>query len=331
MGQPSRGLAHLIAGSDPPRPTRPTCSLPGVIPAMPFRHRSIPLTVVLALVAAVAPSAYAQETAAPATVASAAAQSSVSLEAPRAVRAARATEPIRLDGRFDEAAWASAEVATDFVQRGPDVGQLQHGAHGGARAVRRRRHVRGGADVRFAARPHPGAPGPPRRAGDELGVVQRRLRQLSRPAHGLSLRREPRGACRRDVLPLQRRRRGRQLGRRVGGGHAVDSLGWTAEYRIPLSQLRFTPPAEGAEQTWGVQFCRYVRRRDEWSHWAPWLPHVRGLHLPLRRAARAAGAGRPAPAGAHAVQQRAAGPRAGPSPATRSTPPTRPRRPWAWT
>jgi len=42
----------------------------------------------------------------------------------------------------------------------------------------------------------------------------------------------------------------------------VDSLGWTAEMRIPFSQLRFPPRRE---QLWGVQFFREVFRKNELS------------------------------------------------------------------
>lgn len=51
------------------------------------------------------------------------------------------------------------------------------------------------------------------------------------------------------------------------GAVARSSSGWTAEYRIPLSQLRFS----GApEQTWGVQVVRYVARTGEEDVWASW-------------------------------------------------------------
>ena len=42
--------------------------------------------------------------------------------------------------------------------------------------------------------------------------------------------------------------------------------GWIMEMRIPLSTLRF-PPGEG-EQTWGLNFSRQVRRRNEYATWA---------------------------------------------------------------
>ncbi|MEZ4417475.1 MAG: DUF5916 domain-containing protein [Gemmatimonadota bacterium] len=45
-----------------------------------------------------------------------------------------------------------------------------------------------------------------------------------------------------------------------------DEQGWTAEFRIPYSQLRFeTAPI----QTWGINFMREIARRQERSVWAP--------------------------------------------------------------
>ena len=46
----------------------------------------------------------------------------------------------------------------------------------------------------------------------------------------------------------------------------TDDRGWTAEFRIPYSQLRF----DGASlQTWGINFARFVARHGELSLWAP--------------------------------------------------------------
>ena len=70
-----------------------------------------------------------------------------------------------------------------------------------------------------------------------------------------------------------------------------DSLGWTAEMRIPLSQLRF-PNME--EQAWGINFFRYVQRKAESDVWswaaqteqgyASHFGHLVGLsHLPQPR------------------------------------------------
>jgi hypothetical protein len=46
----------------------------------------------------------------------------------------------------------------------------------------------------------------------------------------------------------------------------IDDEGWTAEFRIPLSQLRFSA---APVQTWGINFGRDIARRSELSTWAP--------------------------------------------------------------
>ncbi len=47
---------------------------------------------------------------------------------------------------------------------------------------------------------------------------------------------------------------------------STDDRGWTAEFRIPYSQLRF----DGARvQTWGINFVRFIARHLERSLWAP--------------------------------------------------------------
>ena len=43
-----------------------------------------------------------------------------------------------------------------------------------------------------------------------------------------------------------------------------DSLGWYAEMRIPLTQVRFN---EADIQQWGFQAARYIFRKDEMSLW----------------------------------------------------------------
>jgi hypothetical protein len=67
----------------------------------------------------------------------------------------------------------------------------------------------------------------------------------------------------------------------------IDSDGWTAEIRIPYSQLRFS---RSPEQVWGLQVRRFIRRRDEEDDWSFWkkteaggpsrFGHLVGLHIP---------------------------------------------------
>jgi hypothetical protein len=46
----------------------------------------------------------------------------------------------------------------------------------------------------------------------------------------------------------------------------ITDVGWAAEFAIPFRTLRF--PA-GEAQTWGVNFQRVIRRRNERAYWAP--------------------------------------------------------------
>ncbi|HEY1812401.1 MAG TPA: DUF5916 domain-containing protein [Kofleriaceae bacterium] len=50
------------------------------------------------------------------------------------------------------------------------------------------------------------------------------------------------------------------------GDAKITAHGWTAEYRIPLNQLRYA----GGEPLWGLQVVRNVGRTQEQSTWSPW-------------------------------------------------------------
>jgi hypothetical protein len=69
----------------------------------------------------------------------------------------------------------------------------------------------------------------------------------------------------------------------------VDAHGWTAEVRIPFSQLAFSLPREssGGELVWGINFYRYSPGHGESSNWSPRyaglggvVSHFNDLHLP---------------------------------------------------
>jgi hypothetical protein len=57
------------------------------------------------------------------------------------------------------------------------------------------------------------------------------------------------------------------------GATRIDSLGWTAEFRIPLSQLRFS---RASEQVWGMQIWRTIDRLNEQDMWAFWRSNEYG-------------------------------------------------------
>ena len=47
---------------------------------------------------------------------------------------------------------------------------------------------------------------------------------------------------------------------------AISEVGWSAEFAIPFRTIRYPPRAD---QSWGVNFQRNVRRRNETAYWAP--------------------------------------------------------------
>jgi len=179
------------------------------------------------------------------------------------VHARRATGPIRVDGRLDEADWAAAEPATGFTQVDPEEGQpvsertearvlfdddaLYIGVRLWDRQPVNERLGRRDMDLLDS---------------DWLGVVIDSYHD-HRTAFSFDL--NPAGVQRDAVKSMG------------AGGQEQDDLswdpvwegratkdegGWTAEYRIPFSQLRF-----GAETdpVWGIQIERVIGRRREYS------------------------------------------------------------------
>jgi hypothetical protein len=60
----------------------------------------------------------------------------------------------------------------------------------------------------------------------------------------------------------------------------IDETGWTVEIAIPLTTLRFT---EGAD-TWGLNFARMIRRKNEETLWTSWQRD--GARAPVSNAHR---------------------------------------------
>src|SRR5690348_5689023 len=60
----------------------------------------------------------------------------------------------------------------------------------------------------------------------------------------------------------------------------VDSLGWTAEFRIPLAQLRY---AKSESNTFGFGIWRDIERYNEREAWPRYLPTRNGLVSQLGR------------------------------------------------
>ncbi|HEV7588153.1 MAG TPA: DUF5916 domain-containing protein [Longimicrobium sp.] len=207
--------------------------------------------------------------------------------APR-VQAVERTSPLVVDGRLDEAVWQSAPAATGFTQQDPHEGQ----------PASQRTEIRIAYDA------------------DALYIGARMLDSLgARGVHAQLSRRDQSsgGDYVQLVFDTYHDHTGRTVftinpaGVKSDAGQAspyadpswdpvytaearVDSAGWTAELRIPFSQLRF--PRDSV-QTWGMQVWRYVERLNEVSMWSFWgkqenggpsrFGHVEGLRAPRNR------------------------------------------------
>ncbi|MBI4541126.1 MAG: carbohydrate binding family 9 domain-containing protein [Gemmatimonadetes bacterium] len=71
----------------------------------------------------------------------------------------------------------------------------------------------------------------------------------------------------------------------------VHDSGWTAEFAIPWTALRFDPTRD--PQVWGLQFQRSIRRRNEETLWAPVDRQHKGTTLSLAGTLRGLPAARP--------------------------------------
>jgi hypothetical protein len=219
---------------------------------------------VLLLAAATPGPGSAQTAATPSRTAAASDLAAHDLSAPVA-RAAERTTPVVVDGILDEAAWAGAPPASGFTQVDPDEG----------------RPATQPTEVRFLY------------DSDALYIAARMYDSLGAAGVRTVL-------ARRDQLPggdwleLTFDTFHDHIGRTVfrinpsgvkyDAGQAssfadpswdpvwqaatrVDSAGWTAEMRIPWSQLRF--PRDSV-MTWGLQVTRHVERLNERSTWSFW-------------------------------------------------------------
>ena len=179
--------------------------------------------------------------------------------------AVRRTGPLQIDGRLDEPAWAAAPKQGRFTQRFP------------------RDAAAPSADTRFAILFDDEAiyvgvwaddPEPERvralltrrdteSAADAVTIAFDSYHDR-RTAYAFELNA---GGVQRDFLWFDDTNQDDTWDAVWTGDAAQTPSGWTAELRIPLSQLRFS----AAEvQEWGLQVVRTVGRTGEQSAWSPW-------------------------------------------------------------
>ncbi len=193
----------------------------------------------------------------------------------RVTQAARLTGDIHVDGHFDEPAWATAPATGDFTQSWPKPGN----------PATQRTEVRVLYDdealyvgVRaFDAHPDSVASQLARR--DATGIFSDWIHLIVDSYHdrrsGFRFSVNPHGV-KKDVLHSNDTNEDLNWDAVWEVGTAIDSLGWTAEYRIPFSQLRFGPVPRGTARTWGLQVQRDVARYQERDSWSPWTQQSGG-------------------------------------------------------
>ncbi len=222
-----------------------------------------------------------------ASAAQAASSASHSTAAPVA-RAAARTGPITVDGRLDEAAWQAATPITGFPHTQPTEGA----------AATQRTEVRILFDndaVYVGARMHDslgraGVRAPLARRDQLLDSEQLTTDKIAILFDSYHTHQDQAWF---EVNPAGVK------GEAFNGdasfdpvweaSSSIDSLGWSAEMRIPLTQLHFS---RDSVQTWGFQIWRYVDRLNEQDMWSFWkrneaggpafFGHLEGLRLTAR-------------------------------------------------
>ena len=179
------------------------------------------------------------------------------------VTAARVAEPPSLDGRLDDAAWASAAAFTGFVQKDPDAG-APPSEPTSVRFLYTDDALWVGIDCAQLRSP-------------VVGRLTRRDRDVD--ADGVELDLDTRGTGRdavyfgvnaagvmMDGLRYDDTEENRDWDENWEAQVARTATGYTVELRIPLRILRY--PSSPA-QAWGVQVRRYVSARQEVDELAP--------------------------------------------------------------
>jgi hypothetical protein len=180
-------------------------------------------------------------------------------EVASSLRAARSLGSVHIDGRLDDAAWQAAIPFTAFRQLDPQEGQ----------PVSERTEARVLIDddalyvgVRLFDR-EPGKILSELARRDEViegDIIELHLDTYHDHLTGFIFRLSPAGS-RRDAAISTSGNQDNSWDAIWDGAASIDSAGWSAEFRIPLSQLRYDP--NNPEHVWGLQIARRIARKGE--------------------------------------------------------------------
>lgn len=182
----------------------------------------------------------------------------------KVARSSRAAGRIEIDGRLDEPTWTGAEVHGGFWQRAPDEGAPpRHRTE--FQIVYDDRSIYVGVRA-FDDRPQRIVRRLTRRDEDSSSdwvYVSIDSYHDRRTAFVFGLNA---AGVQRDLLMFDDIQSDVSWNAVWEGAAHIDGEGWVAEFRIPLSQLRFS---EAPDQIWGFQVSRFVQRLNEHSSWSP--------------------------------------------------------------
>ena len=192
------------------------------------------------------------------------------------LRAARRDGPIVLDGRLDEAAWQKADVARQFEQSWPNPGKPASEPME-VRVLYDDDALYVGVRL-FDAHPDSIAAQLARR--DATGIYSDWVHLIIDSYHdrrtAFRFTVNPKGV-QKDVYTSNDNQEDTNWDAVWDVATRIDSVGWVAEYRIPLSQLRFGDAPPNAERVWGFQVQRDIARRNERDTFAAWQPDGTGF------------------------------------------------------
>ena len=194
---------------------------------------------------------------------------SLSAQAPRhedapSVTAVRRNGTVNIDGKLDEAAWQAATAFTQFKQLDPHEGQPV--------SERTEARILLDDDAIYVGM---------RLFDSEPSKIQRQLARRDDPIDGdlvevtfdsyhdhrsAFIFRLSAAGARRDATVNAFGNQDNSWDAVWEGATSIDSLGWTAEFRIPLTQLRYNRNVR--EQIWGLQLSRKIARKAELAYFA---------------------------------------------------------------
>ncbi|GAB2793048.1 hypothetical protein GCM10027275_42550 [Rhabdobacter roseus] len=187
---------------------------------------------------------------------------------PKEIRAVRATGPLTINGRLDEADWQVAPVANGFFQVQPEQGQPVINDTQ-IRVLFDDRNVYIGAFCPDSTGPK-GLRVPDLRrdfdyySNDLVGVAFDPFRDQR---NAQAFQTNPYGA-QRDLLCLDDALFDRDWDGYWKVRTSRTKEGWYAEMQLPWVTLRY-PKLDSTNQSWGVNFVRISRRLNEQTYWSP--------------------------------------------------------------